>query len=255
MNSSDLEPARVGPGDGPGLSMEGASIATAPPNAAGQQPLFPGDRGELELDTRRVLVQLLLGPAVDGRRHGRLWPVLLRDEAVLRSRLSDLFLDLVLDPDQQIAFTRQCDTGELEVPTLLRRAPLTFIDTAVLLFLRQRLTQADAQGERAVVSLAEVHDQMTVYQKAASTDAAGFTKRVGASIEKIKKHNLLQRLRGGEERYEISPTLKLLFSAETIGTLVTQYQRLASGETPQGAETDDAGRAAADDLGDEEGED
>jgi len=34
-------------------------------------------------------------------------PVLVRDEALIRRRLSDLFLDLVIDRDLQVAFTRQ----------------------------------------------------------------------------------------------------------------------------------------------------
>jgi hypothetical protein len=194
----------------------------------GQQALFHGDTGELPLDTRRALVQLLAGPALDGHRHGRLWTVLLRDEVVIRRQLSELFLDLVIDRDQQVAFTRQADAGELEVPILLRRAPLTFIDSVVLLYLRQRLTQADAQGERAVVSVEEIHEQLTVYRRAASTDAAGLTKRVTASIEKIKRYSILQRIRASSERYEISPTLKLLFSAEEIQALTRQYQRMAA---------------------------
>ena len=36
------------------------------------QPLYPGDTGELPLEARRLLVQLLSGPSLDGRRHGRL---------------------------------------------------------------------------------------------------------------------------------------------------------------------------------------
>ena len=32
--------------------------------------LFTGDVGELPLETRRVLVQLLAGPSIDARRHG-----------------------------------------------------------------------------------------------------------------------------------------------------------------------------------------
>ena len=63
---------------------------------------FAGDRGQLTLDTRRILVQLLLGPSVDAKRQTKLWPILLRDEAILRSRLHDLFLDLVIDYDQQV---------------------------------------------------------------------------------------------------------------------------------------------------------
>ena len=77
-------------------------------------------------------------------------------EALIRRRLSELFLELVMDLDLQVAFTRQADAGDLEAPVLLRRAQLTFLDSIMLLYLRQRLTQADAQGERAVISVDEI---------------------------------------------------------------------------------------------------
>jgi hypothetical protein len=195
--------------------------------------LYVGDAGDLALDTRRVFVQLLAGPSLEARRHSHLWPVLLRDEALLRSRLAELFLDLVLDRDTQVAFTRQADVGELEVPVLLRRAPLTLIDSVLLLFLRQRLSQADVHAERAVVATDEIVEYLTTYERAANTDRAGFVKRVQASIEKIKKHSILQKLRGAEDRFEISPTLKLLFSVEEIQALTRVYGDMAAGTQPQ----------------------
>lgn len=198
----------------------------APPTTA----LFMGDSGELALDTRRVLVQLLAGPSLDERRHGKLWPVLLRDEEMVTRRLSELFLQLVIDRDMQVAFTRQADTGDLEAPLLLRRAQLTFIDSVLVLYLRQCLTQADAHGDRAVVSLDDIAENLTLYERAASTDRAGFLKRVNASVEKVKKHNILQKIRGSEDRFEISPTLRLLFAAEEIQSLGALYQRMAAGQ-------------------------
>lgn len=204
----------------------------APDDAkAATNSLFMGDSGELALDTRRTLVQLLAGPSLDGRRHPRLWPILVRDEAVIRRCLAELFLELVIDRDVQVAFTRQADTGDLEVPLLLRRAQLTFIDSILLLHLRQRLTQADSQGDRAVVSTDGMVEFLTLYERASNTDRAGFAKRVHASIEKIKKHNILQKIRSSEDRFEISPTLKLLFSAEEIQALTHLYRRMAAGET------------------------
>ncbi len=194
--------------------------------------LFVNDTGELPLDTRRVLVQLLSGPSLEGRRHPRLWPVLLRDEQVIRRRLAELFLELVLDRDLQVAFTSQVAAEELDIPILLRRAQLTFIDSVLLLFLRQRLTQADSHGERAVIARDEMVENLTPYERAASTDRAGFSKRVNASIEKLKKHNILQKLRASEDRFEIAPTLKLLFSAEEIIALTALYDRMAAGELP-----------------------
>lgn len=195
--------------------------------------LFPNDTGELPLQSRRVLAQLLAGPFLDGKRHSNLWPALIRDEQVLRRRLSELFLELVIDVNLQVAFTRRAEVGELEAPVLLRTARLTFLDSALLLLLRQKLMEADAQGQRAVVSFDEMTDHLSVYERAVNTDRAGFTKRIQASIEKIKKHSILQKVRSTEDRFEISPTLKLLFSAEVIRELTDIYRRLGSGETIQ----------------------
>ena len=192
--------------------------------------LFANDTGELLLDSRRVLAQLLAGPSLDGRRHSKLWPALIRDEALIRKRLCELFLELVIDRDFQVAFTRRAEVGDLEAPVLLRVAHLTFLDSVLLLFLRQRLTEADAQGQRAVVSIDEMVEHLSVYERAVNTDRAGFNRRNQASIEKIKKHSILQKIRPAEDRFEISPTLKLLFSPEEILGLTQIYQRMASGE-------------------------
>ena len=204
--------------------------------------LFPGDTGTLPLDARRALCQLLSGPSIDVDRHGQLWPALLRDETAIRARLSELFLELVLDRDMGVAFLRQADTGELESPTLLRTSPLTFIDSVLLLHLRQRLTEATAQGERAAAEEAELHEMLGIYERSQGTDRAGFTKRVNAAIEKMKKNSVLQKIRGSEGRYEIAPTLKLLFSADDVQALVKVYRDYREGgkhaaaepETPDG---------------------
>ncbi len=198
--------------------------------------LFDGDTGVLPLEARRALCQLLLGPSVDQGRHGQLWPVLLRHEKLLRSRLCELFLELVIDRDAGVAFTRQADTGELDAPVLLRSSALTFIDSVLLLFLRQQLAEADAQGPRAVVEDGQMVDAMSVYEKNFSTDRAGFTKRIAASIVKMKDNHVLEKLRGSEDRYEVSPALKLLFSAEHVQALVQVYRDLreAGGEGNDG---------------------
>ena len=85
--------------------------------------LYPGDTGLLPEMARRALVQLLSGPSLEQRRHPRLRPALLQYQGLISSRLADLFLELILDADRGIAFTRQADTGELETPILLRRSP------------------------------------------------------------------------------------------------------------------------------------
>ncbi|HLO65260.1 MAG TPA: DUF4194 domain-containing protein [Azonexus sp.] len=201
---------------------------------------FPGDLGRIPHETRRVLVQLLLGPAVDGRRQGNLWAVLLRDEAVVRERLHELFLELVIDYEQKVAFTRQVAADDIEIPVLLRRAHLTFLESVLLLFLRQRLTQAQTQLERAVVSWQDMVEHLSVYERSGNVDHARFDKQRHGAIEKVKKLNLIQRIRGAEDRFEVSPTLKLLFPAEEIQALTRTYQELTHPPSPtHSGKTDD----------------
>ena len=190
--------------------------------------LFIGDQGTLPVETRRVLVQLLLGPALDARRQTKLWPILLRDESTVRSRLHELFLELVIDRDLEVAFTRQVVSDELDVPILLRRTQLTFLDSLLLLFLRQRLTQSDAQAERAVLAHQEMVDHLTIFQRQGNVDHARFAKQIANAIEKAKRLSLLQKIRDSDDRYEVSPTLKLLFPAEEIQALARIYAALAN---------------------------
>jgi len=219
------------------------AAASALPSDAGVS--FAGDTGQLALETRRTLVQLLLGPSVDGQRQSKLWPVLLRDEALLRSRLHDLFLELVVDREQKVAFTRQVVADNIDAPVLLRRASLTFLESALVLFLRQRLTHADTQGERAVVSKTEVVEHLRVFERDKNVDHARFERQMENALEKAKKLSLLHKLRGSDERFEISPTLKLLFPAEEIQALAQSYMASARGGghegiTSPGAEVDDS---------------
>lgn len=221
MNWSDDERFDADPNGGD--ATDPLATAGAP---QGDGPLFLGDTGTLPFDARRALCQLLAGPSIDAQRHGALWPALLRHEDDIRRVLCELFLSLVIDREGGVAFTRQADTAELESPTLLRSAPLTFLESVLLLFLRQRLAEADTRGERAVVEDAQLVEAVSIYQRQLSTDRAGFDRRVLAAIGKLRDNQLLSRLRGSEDRYEVSPVLKLLFSAEEVQALSQAYREL-----------------------------
>lgn len=235
-------------------SGEVASDGEASSEERAEATTFLGDTGALPVDTRRVLVQLLLGPSVDARRQSKLWPVLLRDETIIRSRLHELFLEVVIDHEQRVAFTRQVTSEELDVPILLRKASLTFLETALLLFLRQRLTQADAQGERAVVSLPEMQEHLAVFERDNNADRAKFERQMVNAVDKAKKLSLLQRIRSSDERYEVSPTLKLLFTAEEIQDLTRTYAKLAASPVRDEADADGAAEGGTPDTSGEDGE-
>jgi len=226
-NEDPIESSRLGEGED---AFDAEPVVVTPLPRRNNDVLYLGDTGRLPQDARRALCQLLIGPSIDQQRHAKLWPALLRNEAAIRTSLSDLFLELVLDRESGVAFTRQADTEDLDSPVLLRTSPLTFIDSVLLLYLRQQLGEADARGNRAVVADAEMAEALSVYEKNLSTDRAGFNRRVASAVQKMKDNHILTRLAGQEDRHEVSPALKLLFSAEDVSALSAVYRQLR--ETP-----------------------
>ena len=108
--------------------------------------LFEGDEGRLDEPQRRALVALLRHPYVSARTHTDEWRAVLDAEHQLRSRLNDLFLELHVDRDREVAFKRQArsESTRRGFPTLLRDLPYTREETIVLVYLRMRL-RADAR--------------------------------------------------------------------------------------------------------------
>lgn len=184
------------------------------------------DHGELSPATRRVLLALVRGPYLrSSSSEGRLWAALLRDEAAVRARLADLYLDLVLDAEGGLAFVRNLPVDD--APKVVRNHPLTLLDTALLLFLRRRLlTQQGSEG-RAFVGRDEIEDQLRSYRRADLADKKGFDDRIGAAINKMKKNSVLLAT-DDEERWEVSPVLALVFGADEVAAVTGELERLAS---------------------------
>ncbi|GAB3518958.1 DUF4194 domain-containing protein [Arthrobacter monumenti] len=214
----------------------------APPNA-GTDPeaavggsaagLWDGDTGTLREASRRTLVQLLRGPYLSAARHPNLWSALLADEAEIRARLADMFLELVADHEAQIAFVRNAG-ADVDAPKVIRTATLTFLDTALLLHLRQQLLH-EASGAKAIVGADEVADQLQVYRGKDNADPAGFAKRINSSWQKMVKYGLLAPTTT-EGRFEISPVLRLVFGPDEIAAVRAEYRRLsenAEGDEPE----------------------
>ncbi|MDN6668220.1 MAG: DUF4194 domain-containing protein, partial [Brevibacterium sp.] len=74
-----------------------AHETAADESARNPSALWFGDTGALGERTRRVLLELLKGPYVSGAQSPQLWSALVADESIVRSRLHDLFLELVID--------------------------------------------------------------------------------------------------------------------------------------------------------------
>jgi hypothetical protein len=195
--------------------------------ATAETALWPGDSGELAIDARRALLKLIQGPYLSSARASGPWSALLADEGRIRSRLHDLFLDLVLDRDAGFAFVRNAATGEQEAPVAVRSEQLTFIDTAMLLVLRQLLLSGEQDG-RVIVGRDDVFEQLAPF-RTADRDETDFAKRLNAAW--LKMRNKLRVVHAlSDERVEISPVLRMLVDAEQVRIIAAEYERIRTGE-------------------------
>lgn len=242
--------SRSAPGSPPGRVLPVNSSLTAvddldPAEAAEQAPSAPGSA--LVDESRRVLVHLLQGPFVDGRRDPARYGQLLRDRVAIEARLADLFLELVIDDDAQVAFVRQSEEDP-DAPKLLRRLTgMNRLDSVLLLVLRQMLLTQSSRGQRTVVSEAEIQQALAAYRRTTSTDEAGFAKEVRASIAKIQRAGLLDE-QGAD--FEVSPVLRLMIGPDTAREFIALYRE--AGVSGLDDPADPADPADPDDLADAE---
>lgn len=200
------------------------------PDQPTPEGLWADDRGTLAENSRRALLALIKGPYLSSDK-GNLWSALLADQSAIESQLHNLFLDLVIDPVLGFAFVQGVRTDELAIPTAVRSETLTFIDTVMLLVLRQMLLLADGE-RRVIVGRDEVFEQLAVY-RTADRDEADFAKRLQASWTKMRNSLRVVHSTGtadDEDRVEISPVLALIITADDVRELTAEYTRIASAE-------------------------
>lgn len=189
--------------------------------------LFKGDRGDMPLATRKLLAHLKRGPFLSGRRQPQMWTILLASEEHIRQHLNNEMLQLVIDYDQELAMVRQVVTEHSDVPVLLRRQKLAFIDSVMLLQLRERVLAASVDGEPAVITREDLFEYMRPFQKHVADDVK-LRKRCNAAVDRLVGASVLMHLRGHEDRFEVSPILRMIFGAEEVEAVSRAYAAMAA---------------------------
>ncbi|MCA1982054.1 DUF4194 domain-containing protein [Nocardioides nematodiphilus] len=205
----------------------------------GSVSLFEGDEGGLEMAQRQTLVTLLKQRFISARTHPRDWPVLIEHERLLRGRLNDLFLDLMIDRDREVAWKRQAvSESGARFPTLLHDTAWSREETLVLVHLRDRYRAGRAAGDtRVFIDREDVVDHIASFRPTHATDESGDEKRARAALASVVKSGLLIGA-VGDERYEISEAIEPLLPLDLLAELLSALRQANSGEATY--ETDDS---------------
>lgn len=174
-----------------------------------------------------VLIALMKGVlhAEDAPKN---WQALLDLQARVRDHVAPLGLELVLDETEGYAYLRQrlAGEGEPELPRLVPRRPLGFQVSLLLVLLRKKLAEADAQGDitRIILSREQIADLVRVFTPESANEAR-LTDRLDANLNKIVEMGFLRRLRGKDGEFEIQRILKAFVDAQWL----SEFERRLAG--------------------------
>ncbi|MCU1404163.1 MAG: hypothetical protein JWQ43_466, partial [Glaciihabitans sp.] len=223
-------------GDAVGLDAETDSFS-----------LFEGDEGGLTADQRRALVMLLKHRYISAALQPREWRTVLASQTLLKSRLNDLFLDLHVDIQYEVAFKRQAAAeGGDRFPTLLHDVSYTREETILLVLLRQRFRSERANGQDIViVDRDNLTDNVAHFRPSHATDRSGDARRVAGAVDALAKARVLLKTTD-PDRFRISPVIEVLLPLERLAEL---WQWLLE-ENDGDHRRDDAGSTSEVDAGD-----
>ena len=194
--------------------------------------MFEGDSGTLYPEQRRCLVALLKHRYISAERHPEQWEVLLKDEGLIKSRLNDMFLELQVERDQQIAFKRQAVTYTGDpLPSLLRERAHTKEETIVMLALRQRFFAQRQEGEDHVYAEREtLMEEIAERWPEDLTNRSAAQKKAGTAIDGLATAGVLLKT-ADPDRFRISPIIEVLLPIEKLRELMT-WLMTQNGTTP-----------------------
>ncbi|GAA1588480.1 DNA-binding transcriptional ArsR family regulator [Leucobacter aridicollis] len=201
--------ADVGAGDG--------FVAPAPMERD-REEYFAGDRGVLDPVVRRVLVRLLQRRVLFADRHKDDWAVLLENHQVIESRLHDLFIRLIVDPERGVAYKQQVRSEELEVPVLLRDEAYNRAETLVLVYLRTVYQRESTAGEPAVrIDVEEIEQTVLSYFTDSDGNTAARQKTVEKALNRLRNEGIIDE--ESEGRFRVTPLVEVVLSADRLREL------------------------------------
>jgi hypothetical protein len=162
-----------------------------------------------------------------------LWSGLLELQARVREHMAPFGLELILDEAEGYAYLRQRSPaeGEPELPRLVPRRPLGYQISLLLVLLRKKLAEQDAQGDnpRLILDQEQIADMVRVFLPDTANEVR-FMDRLNAHVNKIVEMGFLRRLNGPGEQFEVQRILKafvdLRFLADIERRLAEHAQTL-----------------------------
>jgi hypothetical protein len=180
--------------------------------------LWPEDTGTLTIGARRALVLLLKRQHVWAARNPREWAWLLKWQFEIEARLNDVFLELVVDKEREVAYKRQAgrDQGR-QFTTLLHDNVYSREEAAVLLHIRDVYQREMRAGnDAAYIDKRDLVTELDYVRPERTKDHKKADGYLDNAFKNLQKDGFLLADRNDDDRLRISPVIEVLLTVERV---------------------------------------
>ena len=197
-------------------------------------------------EARRALVYLLRQGSALAQQKSEIFELICRYQDSLRNHLENMYLRLVIDERYGVAFVANAhneEDDEDESVRLINRRTLTLYDTLLILVLRKYFQDRETQGEhKIVIDIETIEAGLSPFLPLTNSTRSD-RRQLATSLKRMVEKRILVVVRGSESRFEISPLIRYVVSAEFLQHMLSEYTRLAGEQADtkpaQGDSTDD----------------
>ena len=133
-------------------------------------------------------------------------------------------IDTDLDASEEIGDDQDASSDNISV---IRKMPLTFDVTVLLVMLREALEQFDervSDDYRLILSKSDIYEMLKGFYLERN-DETKLIKRFDATINKVKDLGLLKELKNNQDNYEVKRVIKAFFDASKLVEIKKSMQK------------------------------
>lgn len=153
--------------------------------------------------------------------------LLCKYEDIVRKHMDAVYMEVVFDKKSGHIFTQVTEPDDDEdIARLVSAKPLSLYQSYLLLVIRRHYQEREAIGEQHIVLDLERLSQLMIPYLDISNSTKRDSERLTNSLKALVDKKLLIKIKGEDNRYQISPIIRNVVNAEFLEDLLAQYERM-----------------------------
>ncbi|MFI3206416.1 MAG: DUF4194 domain-containing protein [Clostridia bacterium] len=186
-----------------------------------------------DIEYSKALVALLKG-SVERESQAKLWETVDNNKNAIDDYVSKLGLNLFINELDGYAYLKQIDEEESEIPVLIPKRKIKYLDSLLIVIFRKTLLDFDSgSGEgRCILSKNQIVDRVKVFL-ADTTNEVKQNNDISASLNHICEYGFIRKTKSSEESYEVLRIIRSFVDAEWLSKLdekLEEYKNYKAGE-------------------------